>query len=211
MMAMKRGRLILAGVLVLGGVIGIWRLRQSQDGAAVSPPVVQDAGKPEPVSGEPANPANPQEADPETPGVEVAPSVSRPPAPAPLPAPNPPSPQRQTPAAAPLPADRRPAPVVPEPAQAAVEALALNIREYRNRFGGNPVGNNAEIVREMDGGNAKGAAYLPSELRRLNGQGELIDEWGTPYFFHQESAKEMEIRSAGADRVMWTSDDIVAR
>jgi hypothetical protein len=211
MMAMKRGRLILAGVLVLCGVIGIWRLRQSQDGAAVSPPLAEDAGKPEPVSGIPADPANPQEAAAATPVVEVAPPVSRPPAPAPLAAPNPPSPQRQSPAAAPLPVEQRPAPVVPEPAQAAVEALALNIREYRNRFGGNPVGNNAEIVREMDGGNAKGAAYLPSELRRLNGRGELIDEWGTPYFFHQESAKEMEIRSAGADRVMWTPDDFVAR
>jgi hypothetical protein len=110
-----------------------------------------------------------------------------------------------------LPVEKRPAAVVPEPAQAEVEALARNIRDYRDRFGGNPVGNNAEIVREMDGGNAKGAAYLPSELKRLNGQGELIDEWGTPYFFHQESAKEIEIRSAGADRVLWTSDDLVAR
>lgn len=142
---------------------------------------------------------------------EAAPARPPAPLPAPLPAPNPPSPRRQSPAAPPLPAEQRPAAVIPEPAQAAVEALALNLREYRNRFGGNPVGTNAEIVREMDGGNAKGAVYLPADLKRLNGQGELIDEWGTPYFFHQESATEMEIRSAGADRVMWTTDDIVAR
>ena len=73
------------------------------------------------------------------------------------------------------------------------------------------MGTNAEIVRELTGGNAKGAIYLPPDLQRLNDRGELIDEWGTPYFFHQESAERMEIRSAGADRVMWTTDDVVAR
>ena len=92
-----------------------------------------------------------------------------------------------------------------------VDSLALNLRQYQLRFGGNPVGTNAEIVRELTGGNAKGAIYLPPDLQRLNDRGELIDEWGTPYFFHQESAERMEIRSAGADRVMWTTDDVVAR
>jgi hypothetical protein len=92
-----------------------------------------------------------------------------------------------------------------------VDSLALNIRQYQLRFGGNPVGTNAEIVRELSGGNEKGAIYLPSELKRLNDEGELIDEWGSPYFFHQESAERMEIRSAGADRVLWTPDDVVAR
>lgn len=92
-----------------------------------------------------------------------------------------------------------------------MEGIARDIREYRNRFGGNPVGNNAEIVRELDGGNAKGAIYLSSDLRRINTAGELVDEWGTPYFFHQESREVMEVRSAGADRVMWTPDDLTAR
>jgi hypothetical protein len=41
----------------------------------------------------------------------------------------------------------------------------------------------------------------------LNGEGEMCDRWGTPYFFHQVSATEMEIRSAGPDRKMWTGDD----
>ena len=209
---MKRGRVILSVVLILGVAVALWRVRESPDEAGSPPNAGSGAGELDRDSGKPEIPSAPDVGTAAPPADAVAaPVAPRPVAPAPLAPPNPPSPQRQTPAAAPLPADRRPAPVVPEPAQAAVEALALNIREYRNRFGGNPVGNNAEIVREMDGGNAKGAAYLPSELRRLNGRGELIDEWGTPYFFHQESAKEMEVRSAGADRVMWTPDDFVAR
>jgi hypothetical protein len=96
-------------------------------------------------------------------------------------------------------------------ARTEAEAVALNIRQYRLRFGGNPVGTNADIVKELDGGNPKTARYLPSELKRLNEQGELIDSWGTPYFFHQLSAEEMETRSAGPDKSMWTSDDVVSK
>ena len=110
-------------------------------------------------------------------------------------------------------AEPRPKPLPPEPTEPAreqTEAIALNIRQYRLRFGGNPVGSNAEIVRELDGANPAQARYLPSELKRLNENGELLDAWDTPYFFHQESADRMEVRSAGADRKLWTSDDIVS-
>ncbi len=46
---------------------------------------------------------------------------------------------------------------------------------------------------------------------RINAGGELVYSWGTPFFFHQLSATQMEIRSAGPDRVMWTADDLVVR
>lgn len=98
-----------------------------------------------------------------------------------------------------------------EGARNEAESVALNIRQYRLRFGGNPVGTNAEIVKELDGENAKSAKYLPQELKRLNENGELIDTWGTPYFFHQLSAQEMETRSAGPDKILWTTDDVVSK
>lgn len=209
---MKRGRPILLGVLALVAAVALWRSRDS--GSDVGFRTTVGSGSMESLS----NSGNPEVAASSEVGAALSPGgnlltpeVSPAPAPAPLAAANPPSARRQSPAAPPLPANQRPSPVVPEPAQAEVEALALNLREYRDRFGGNPVGNNAEIVREMDGGNATGGAFLSSELKRLNGQGELIDEWGVPYFFHQESADQMEVRSAGADRVMWTSDDLVGR
>ena len=128
--------------------------------------------------------------------------------PEPLPAPKPAAPSEPVQLAEP-----RPKPLPPEilePAREQAEALALNIRQYRLRFGGNPVGSNAEIVRELDGANPAQARYLPAELKRLNERGELLDAWGTPYFFHQESADRMEVRSAGADRILWTSDDVVS-
>jgi len=46
---------------------------------------------------------------------------------------------------------------------------------------------------------------------RIDSSGNLIDPWGTPYFFHQLSGMEMEIHSAGPDKIMWTQDDLVLK
>jgi hypothetical protein len=46
---------------------------------------------------------------------------------------------------------------------------------------------------------------------RINGRGELVDYWDTLFLFHQLSGTEMEIRSAGPDKIMWTADDLVTR
>jgi hypothetical protein len=98
----------------------------------------------------------------------------------------------------------------PDPAREEAEEVALNLRNFGQRFGGNPVGTNAEITKALNGGNTAAANYLPAS-RRMNAAGELIDTWGTPYFFHANSATEMEIRSAGPDRKLFTSDDLTAR
>ena len=90
--------------------------------------------------------------------------------------------------------------------------MRLVFRNYISAFGSNPVGTNPEITQALDGGNRKQTHFLNEEDGlRINGRGELIDSWGTPYFFHQLSGTEMEIHSAGPDRVMWTSDDLVTK
>lgn len=98
----------------------------------------------------------------------------------------------------------------PDPAREEAEEVALNIRNYSQRLGGNPTGTNAEITKALNGGNAVAANYLPA-ARRMNAAGELLDTWGTPYFFHANSSTEMEIRSAGPDKIMHNADDIVTR
>jgi hypothetical protein len=85
------------------------------------------------------------------------------------------------------------------------------VRDYRTFARENPVGTNAEIMEAVMGKNAKGAQFGPPEGMQLNEKGELVDRWGTPYFFHQLSRDHMEIRSAGADKVMWTEDDAVVK
>lgn len=74
---------------------------------------------------------------------------------------------------------------------------------------GNPIGDNAEIVRALQGANRVHAEFLPARHPALSEQGELLDRWGTPFFFHALSGRSMEIRSAGPDRAMWTADDAV--
>lgn len=91
-----------------------------------------------------------------------------------------------------------------------VDKVTLSLRDYRTVMGENPVGTNAEITRALNGGNAKQARLLP-EGQSVNGSGELVDQWGTPYFFHQLSKIDMEVRSAGPDKIMWTGDDVIAR
>ena len=109
---------------------------------------------------------------------------------------------------------------VPSSGQAAPEAagaeidvdkVSLMLRDYRTRMGENPVGTNAEIMKAIMEGNPAKAMLGPPEGQKLNDDGELVDRWETPYFFHQLSADHMEIRSAGPDKKMWTKDDVVIR
>jgi len=69
-----------------------------------------------------------------------------------------------------------------------------------------------EITAALNGGNPKQTQFTREDYgMSMNARGELIDPWGTPYFFHQLSGTEMEIRSAGPDRIMWTADDLVIK
>jgi hypothetical protein len=95
--------------------------------------------------------------------------------------------------------------------RAEVEAVSYMFRDFRTRMGENPVGSNAEIMQSVMGGNPVKARLGPPEGQSLNEQGELVDKWGTPYFFHQMSKDKMEIRSAGPDMKLWTNDDVVAQ
>jgi hypothetical protein len=93
-----------------------------------------------------------------------------------------------------------------------LENMRTTIRQYGSRFGGNPVGTNPEITRALNGDNPKNVKFIPADAGlRINEKGELVDPWGTPYFFHQLSAMQMEIRSAGPDKTMWTEDDLVTK
>ena len=81
---------------------------------------------------------------------------------------------------------------------------------YRSStHGEDPVGENAEITAVLMGRNALDFAFIPKDCPAVNSKGELCDRWGTPFFFHQLSGSEMEIRSAGPDKKLWTADDVV--
>jgi hypothetical protein len=92
-----------------------------------------------------------------------------------------------------------------------LENMRITIRQYGAAFGENPVGTNPEITAALHGANPRHIDFLRADGNRVNANGELVDAWGTPYFFHQLSGHEMEIRSAGPDRVMYTADDLVIK
>ena len=93
-----------------------------------------------------------------------------------------------------------------------LENMGRAVRQFGRMFGGNPVGTNPEITSQLSGSNPKHINFIDAEAGlRINGNGELIDPWGTPYFFHQISGTDMEIHSAGPDRIMWTADDLVTK
>ena len=83
------------------------------------------------------------------------------------------------------------------------------IDAYRSNFRENPVVTNAEITAALSGKNRLHLALLPRDHPAINVKGELCDRWGRPFFFHQLSGTQMEIRSSGPDRTMWTDDDAV--
>jgi hypothetical protein len=97
------------------------------------------------------------------------------------------------------------------PGETVLQNLRVSFRQYASAFGENPVGTNLEITSALQGENPKHINFLRADGNRVNANGELVDVWGTPYFFHQLSAHEMEIRSAGPDRVLYTGDDLLTR
>lgn len=101
-------------------------------------------------------------------------------------------------------------PGVEEKVASELHRITRLLRDFRTIAGDNPIGSNAEIMQALNGDNPRQAKILPGDMP-LGSSGELLDHWGTPYFFHQLSRNSMEVRSAGADRRMWTNDDIFTR
>jgi hypothetical protein len=70
------------------------------------------------------------------------------------------------------------------------------------------LGANEEFAAALMGKNAAREVFLTAPHPALNAQGQIIDRWGTPLFFHVRDMARIDIRSAGPDRAMWTQDDL---
>ena len=79
---------------------------------------------------------------------------------------------------------------------------------YSKAFNGNPIGMNEDITAVLTGHNyTKGVLFPPNSPMIVKGQ--IVDRWGSPYWFHPNSSTQMEIRSPGPDKELFTPDDIV--
>ena len=68
---------------------------------------------------------------------------------------------------------------------------------------------NATFVNALTGRNPSRLAFLPRSHAAIDAQGQLLDRWGKPFFFHLLGRDALEIRSAGPDRELYTADDLV--
>jgi hypothetical protein len=206
---------VIITALLLAGVIG-WFLAAKNRGSSAG-----ILTTPRPVSAPVPRPAQPAANPASVPSVvQSAPPVAaaaapvamaqpgQPAAPPAMPAPLAPAAAAPNPSAPPTPAST---PEATEGALLEMDQLILMIRDFRTIEGTNPVGTNAEIMKAVMGGNSKEAKLGPPEGQSLNGRGELVDRWGTAYFFHQMSATHMEIHSAGPDKTFGTADDLIQR
>ena len=81
---------------------------------------------------------------------------------------------------------------------------------YRDQFGGYPTGeDNATMMNALTGNNPSHMAFINRGHRAIDAQGQLLDRWGSPLFFHLVARDALEIRSAGPDNEFYTADDLV--
>ena len=70
-----------------------------------------------------------------------------------------------------------------------------------------PLGDNRDVVRALTGHNRRGLVMVPTNDTGIR-DGQLIDRWGTPYWFHPRSSDAIDVVSAGPDRRLFTADDL---
>lgn len=79
-----------------------------------------------------------------------------------------------------------------------------------NRAGVNAtLGENADITAALTGTQYAGQKghLFPRQHNALRG-GQLVDRWGSPFWFHANGPGKLEIRSAGPDKQLFTPDDV---
>lgn len=122
---------------------------------------------------------------------------------------SPPLPANSTPAATPILESENQVEPSPQQVFDAIDNLQFTFRDFAAALHSNPIGTNAEITASLLGENLKQIKFPIPEGSNHNDQGELCDAWNSPWFFHQLSGTQMEVRSAGPDRTLYTDDDFV--
>lgn len=90
-----------------------------------------------------------------------------------------------------------------------VKELLLGLRAYEMEFGKRPDGSLAQICAALRGQNPAQEAVV--ESYQINGAGEFVDPWGTPYQI--DVKKQVRVLSFGPNRIddQGEGDDILAK
>jgi hypothetical protein len=74
-----------------------------------------------------------------------------------------------------------------------------------------PIGGNADLAAALRGENPNRETYIPEGHPVFSKDGLLIDRWGSPLVVHPEAWTQLELRSAGPDKITYTADDFVLK
>jgi len=91
--------------------------------------------------------------------------------------------------------------------RASLEDIVINYLQSATQSTRPPLGTNEEITRALMDRDALGDSAIPASHPAIV-SGQLVDRWGSPWFFHQQAADLIEVRSAGPDRRLFTDDDL---
>lgn len=87
-----------------------------------------------------------------------------------------------------------------------VVAGYFSIVKDASRF---PIGGNADLAAALRGENPNRETHVPEGHPAFSKDGLLVDRWGSPLVVHPEAWTQLELRSAGPDKIAYTSDDLV--
>ncbi|MES2922797.1 MAG: hypothetical protein V4819_14685 [Verrucomicrobiota bacterium] len=72
-----------------------------------------------------------------------------------------------------------------------------------------PIGGNQDFSAALRGENPNREIFLRADHPVFSREGLLIDRWGSPLIVHPEAWRELELRSAGPDRIAYNDDDLI--
>lgn len=72
-----------------------------------------------------------------------------------------------------------------------------------------PIGGNEDLSAALRGDNSNREVFISLGSPALSADGLLIDRWGRPLIVHPEAWKQLELRSAGPDRIPYNDDDLL--
>ncbi len=73
----------------------------------------------------------------------------------------------------------------------------------------NPIGGNADLAAALRGENPNQEIFVPAVHPVFSADGLLLDRWNTPLIVHPDAWRELELRSAGPDKIPYTADDLI--
>lgn len=90
-----------------------------------------------------------------------------------------------------------------------IHRVAIGYFSVIKESGRFPIGGNEDLSAALRGENANREVFVSTSHPVYSKEGLLVDRWGSPLIVHPEAWRQLELRSAGPDRVPYNADDLI--